>query len=284
MPSAGHLHAEVRVAHLRRDLGDLLRACRETGCRACTVISCVAQALGQRPLLARGVHDAARDVGLADGAARMVADLRGQDRGGTQLDADAEQQRVDAAGVGLGQLGQVADAHHDRRRGIALAQPLVAHSDASRPNGIGSRIGSAKIAAAAALHQFDRLVAARPRRRSRAASAPASRPPRRRSTACPASGSAGSRRRRGRRAAAPRSSIESTLTRKPSALSARTASSRCGERRRRQAAEVDDVGAFGAVMPRARADLVDAQARRIDDLGEDRHVESGQVDRLAPSG
>ncbi len=54
-----------------------------------------------------------------------------------------------------------------------------------------------------------------------------------------------------------------------------------GEGRRRQAAEIDHLGAVGGKRPGARQDAVDRELRRVDDLGEDAHVMGVEIDRFA---
>jgi hypothetical protein len=82
--------------------------------------------LGQRALLQGVVHELGRQDHLADGAARPVDDLGGQHVADAELLAEAEQQRVDAGGVRLGELGQVADAHEHLGVGVAPADLQVA--------------------------------------------------------------------------------------------------------------------------------------------------------------
>ena len=82
--------------------------------------------LGQRALLQRVVHELGGEDRLADGAARPVDDLGGQHVADAELLAEAEQQRVHAGGVRLGELGQVADAHEHLGVGVAAARLEVA--------------------------------------------------------------------------------------------------------------------------------------------------------------
>ena len=65
-------------------------------------------------------------VQLADAAAAPVDDLRRQHAADAQLLAEAEQHDVDAGRVDVGQLGQVADAHHHLGLGIAAAHFEIA--------------------------------------------------------------------------------------------------------------------------------------------------------------
>lgn len=61
---------------------------------------------------AGGEHQAPGDVGLGHGAAGMEADGGGEHRADASSET-AEQQRVDAADVDVGQFCDVADAHQD---------------------------------------------------------------------------------------------------------------------------------------------------------------------------
>ena len=74
----------------------------------------------------REVHELGGEDRLADGAARPVDDLGGQHVADPELLAEADQHRVDAGGVGLGQLGQVADAHEHLDVRVAAADLEVA--------------------------------------------------------------------------------------------------------------------------------------------------------------
>ena len=82
--------------------------------------------LGQRALLLREVHELGGQDGLADRAPRPVDDLGGQHVADPELLAEADQQRVDAGRVGLGELGQVADAHEHLGVRVAAAHLEVA--------------------------------------------------------------------------------------------------------------------------------------------------------------
>ena len=53
------------------------------------------------------------------------------------------------------------------------------------------------------------------------------------------------------------------------------------EGRRRQAAEIDHLGAVGGKRPGARQDAIDRELRRVDDLGEDAHLMGVEIDRFA---
>ena len=68
------------------------------------------------------IHDAPREVVLLDRAARMRAHLHDEHVLDVKLGGDAEQNRGDAARVGVGQLGQIARAHQH-----LCAGPLASH-------------------------------------------------------------------------------------------------------------------------------------------------------------
>ena len=60
---------------------------------------------------AAGIHDAAGEIVLLDGAARVRAHLHHEHVPDVKLGRDAEQDGGDAGGVGIGQLGEIAGAH-----------------------------------------------------------------------------------------------------------------------------------------------------------------------------
>ena len=82
--------------------------------------------LGRRALLLGEVHELGRQDRLAHRASRPVDDLGGQHVADAELLAEADQHGVDAGGVGLGQLGQVADPHEHLDVGVAAADLQVA--------------------------------------------------------------------------------------------------------------------------------------------------------------
>src|SRR5262245_29266402 len=54
-----------------------------------------------------------------------------------------------------------------------------------------------------------------------------------------------------------------------------------GKRRVWQAAEIDHVGAGGAILSGAPQDVIEREGRRVDDLREDAYVVAGEIARLA---
>ena len=86
----------------------------------------VVDALGHGLLRHRVVHEPARDVDLAHRAARPGDHLGREHGANAELLADGDEQRVDAGGVGGGELGDVADAHQHLGVGIAPARLGVA--------------------------------------------------------------------------------------------------------------------------------------------------------------
>ena len=71
---------------------------------------------------AAGIHDAAGEIVLLDGAARMRAHLHHQHVLDVQLRGDAQQNGGDAGRVGIGELGEIAGAHQHLGLG-----PLAPH-------------------------------------------------------------------------------------------------------------------------------------------------------------
>ncbi len=67
--------------------------------------------LGRSRLALGQVHDLGRQHRLANCPARPADHLGGQHRPDANLLAEADQQRGDPGGVGLGELGQIADPH-----------------------------------------------------------------------------------------------------------------------------------------------------------------------------
>ncbi len=86
----------------------------------------VVDVLGQAVHRFCRIHDPPRQIRLAHRLAGVFADLGGEDGADFQLRTQAQQHRVDAHGVGVGQFGQVAHAHHDLHAGIAAAGFVVA--------------------------------------------------------------------------------------------------------------------------------------------------------------
>ena len=74
----------------------------------------------------RVVDQPPRQVAFAHAGAGPVDDLRRQHAANAQLLAKAQQQHIDRRRVGIGQLGQVADAHHHFGVGIAAADFQIA--------------------------------------------------------------------------------------------------------------------------------------------------------------
>ena len=121
----GDLDAEILVAHLARHRCDLLGRLRK---RPARMQREQRRGVALRQIRARrgGEHDAAREIVLLDGAARMRAHLHHQHVADVQLRGDAQQHRGDAGRVGVGQLGQIAGAHQHLGLGPLAAQLGVA--------------------------------------------------------------------------------------------------------------------------------------------------------------
>ena len=70
--------------------------------------------------------EAPGEVALSDARRRPVDHLGREHRADASLLAEADQQRVDAGGVYVGEFGEVADAHHHLGLGMAPADVEVA--------------------------------------------------------------------------------------------------------------------------------------------------------------
>ena len=277
-PGGRHLDPEVRIAHLRCNGLDL---CGRVGKRMFGVHrhQCIVQSLGQCPLARRCMHDAARPIGLAHRAARVRADLGGQHRRDVQLGGDAEQQRIDAARVGLGEFGQVAHAHHDRCVGKSLAQPVVADDRCGQAERNRVEDGVGEKGTAAFAQPLDglvkrRFVARRTRdqhRRGRHLVRNPQRVERQTEQVVGAGASAAQQ-------LAPIDRVDAD--REAFRLQGPNAALQVCEFGFGQAAQVDHVGAVGSQRTRPLDDLRYRQAWRVDDLGKDRDLVFAQVDRL----
>ncbi len=142
------LDAEVRVLHVARELRDFLRRVRKRFALVQREQALVDVAR-RHVVLARRIHHAPRVGDFAHDTPAVAADLGRQHRGDVQFRCDAEQQRVHAEGVGVRELGEVADAHHDRRGGIALAQLAITQHRVGESvvDGIEDRVGEVRPAA-----------------------------------------------------------------------------------------------------------------------------------------
>ena len=85
----------------------------------------VVDVLGDHASRRGRVHQPAGHVDLAHRAARPCDDLGGEHVANPELLAEPDQQRVDPRGIGVGQLGEVADPHQHLGRGVALANAHV---------------------------------------------------------------------------------------------------------------------------------------------------------------
>ena len=84
------------------------------------------EVLGQGLSGHRMVHQPVRQVDLSDRRAGPVDHRRRQDAPDLQLLAKADEQGVHSGGIDVGQLGQVADAHHHRSLRVAAADLEIA--------------------------------------------------------------------------------------------------------------------------------------------------------------
>ena len=121
----GGFDAKIGILDRRGKFRDLAR---RIGKRLALVQSeqRAAVTLGNARVLACREHHAARGVMLLDRAARMRADLHDEQVVNEKLRANAEQDRGDAVGIGVGQFGQVARAHEQLCRGKPPAQLGIA--------------------------------------------------------------------------------------------------------------------------------------------------------------
>ena len=121
----GYLNAEIRVANSAGEFPDI-RIVRE---RVAFVQR--EQAFVDMPrrarVLARGKHDPSREIDFPNDGAAVTTHLGREQARHVQFRGQAEQQTVDAERVGVGQLAQIADSHHDVDRGVACAQRVIAH-------------------------------------------------------------------------------------------------------------------------------------------------------------
>jgi hypothetical protein len=115
----------VPVAHLVLHLAQLLLAVGLEG-RVLEREEPVVDRLGQHLVLDRVVHEAARQVELAHGAARPADDLGRQHVVDAQLGGDAGHHGVDADAVGVGELGEVAEAHEHLGLGVPATRLVEA--------------------------------------------------------------------------------------------------------------------------------------------------------------
>ena len=84
-------------------------------------------------VFAGGVEHAAGVGEFAHHAAAMTADFGRQHCANPQFRGNAKQQRVEAEGVGVGELRQITDAHQHWRAGVALADVAIAHQGIGKP-------------------------------------------------------------------------------------------------------------------------------------------------------
>ena len=82
----------------------------------------------------REVHELRREDGLVNGAARPLDDLGREDVADAELLAEPDQQRGHPRGVGLGQLGEVADPHEHLRVRMAPAHLEIAAEARREPH------------------------------------------------------------------------------------------------------------------------------------------------------
>ena len=121
-----HLHPVAGIPDLRGQFGDLGEVVGERFAVMDGQQRAV-YALGQVPFPFRRVHDAPGPVRLPQSRAGVGAHFRRQHMIDVQFRNDAKQRGVNAAGVRLRQLGQVADAHHDVLVGKRPPQGAIAH-------------------------------------------------------------------------------------------------------------------------------------------------------------
>ncbi len=138
----GDLDPVARIADLPGKLPDLVQAVGKGFARMRGKQRRI-QSLGQAAVFARGIHQAPRPVRLAHRRTGVRADFGREHAGDVEFRDQAEQQGVDAGGVRLGQLGQVADPHHDVDIGITPAQGAVADDGVGKTevNGIEDAVG-----------------------------------------------------------------------------------------------------------------------------------------------
>ncbi len=115
----------VRVADSPLELGEV--GCPERGnTRVPQRNQAGLEVLRQRPARDGVMRQPSGQVDLADRRAGPVDHRGGQHAPNTQLLAEADEQRVHSGRVHVGELGQVADAHEDRRVGISPSDFQVA--------------------------------------------------------------------------------------------------------------------------------------------------------------
>src|SRR5579872_7492339 len=136
------LDAEIRIAELRLGLGDLL-ATRPAGTAIMERQKPGIEPLGETLETHRRPHDAPRAVGFLDGVAAMRRFLHGEHLADAELGDHAEEQGIDPGGVGIGELGDIADPHEDTRTGQAAAKFGITQERGGEAEGNGGedRIG-----------------------------------------------------------------------------------------------------------------------------------------------
>ncbi len=240
----------------------------------------VAVAFRQVVVLARPVHEAARRVVLLDRAARVRRHLHDEHVADGEFGADADEHGGDAAAVGIGQLRQVAGTHQDLDVGPRAAQLRVAleRGREAEVDRIEHRIGDVRDALGNA-HvdgaQQRVEIAVRARQQDRHALGAVDGIEARFIEAEHVVGA-------GARAAAQLlhiAGIDAHL--EAFALQRRDGFLKMRKLHIRLAADVDHVAALGDQLATARHQLLDREARRIDDLGEDADVLLREVRRLA---
>jgi hypothetical protein len=278
-PVARDFDAEIGIADLRHRLGDLLGRVGE-GTPVAQPHQARVDIDGQTLEARRRMHEPARAIGLANGAAAMRAHLHHQHVVDGELGDDAEEQRVDAGGVGIGELRDVADAHENARSGQPPAQLRVAQDRGGEAEGNGIEDRIEDEGPAAALEPLDGAE-----------------------NRIEVAGLRGDDHRHRRRllgegecllaeaqkeigaatAAAPQllgvggidADLETRFVQRGDRLF------HLRERRCREAAEIDHIGTVGGKAPRFLQDRLDRERRRFDDLGEDANRARREIDTFS---
>ena len=83
------------------------------------------QVFGNHAVLDRMMDETSGQIAFLDARTRPINHLGGKDAANSQFLAEAKQQHIDRRRIGIGQLGEIADAHHHLGVGITIANLQV---------------------------------------------------------------------------------------------------------------------------------------------------------------